>query len=241
MARTSLAKKSKSPPPLDTPKPRVVGEVVMKPLTTVRPNDWNPNEMTAFEHEALRAGLESDGWLKSQSLLVWGTDERGKTRNVIIDGEQRWTVAKGMGFPQAPMVFLHGLTEAHAKALTVKLDSKRGKFNQDRLGALLRAIQHDLDVPNLALDLGIPEEPLMKLLAEPEIPTGDEGNPTRTGGGGDMPAGKTAHVRMVQLFFDVPQHDEFMEQVKVLRDRYRTESVTDTVREAIRRASAAPK
>lgn len=77
---------------------RVVGEVVMRPLSDVQKNSWNPNRMTDFMKESLKQGLLSDGWLKSQSLLIWGTDDKGERRDVIIDGEHRWSAASELGF-----------------------------------------------------------------------------------------------------------------------------------------------
>ncbi len=144
--------------------PRVVGVVVMHPLTAVKPNAWNPNAMTPFMKRSLRNGLEADGWLASQALLIWGTDERGGTKNQIIDGEHRWVIAVDMGFVEAPMVFLHGVTEAQAKALTIKLNGKRGEFTEEGLAALVRSIEVDLKVPDLGLDLGIENKILAKML-----------------------------------------------------------------------------
>ncbi len=81
------------------PEARLVGDkVLIKPLDLVKPNAWNPNRMTPFQRESLKVGLLSDGWLISQSLLIWGTDDKGVEKNIIIDGEQRWTVATANGF-----------------------------------------------------------------------------------------------------------------------------------------------
>lgn len=216
----------------------IVGEVVHKALAEVQPNPWNPNHMTAFEKESLKHGLRHDGWLSSQSLLVWGTDERGRKKNLIIDGEHRHTVAVELGFTQGPMVFLQRVTEAEAKALTVKMNGKRGTPDRDELSELLRSIQHDLTADSMSLDLGIEDEKLMALLAEAEVEDPlanvskpDEFEPL-------LPGGKASHVKMVQLFFDPEQHEEFHTRVKALAARYKTNNVTETVMEHLRRAAA---
>lgn len=220
--------------------PRVVGEVVMRAHGSVRPNSWNPNEFTPFMLQSLKHGLQTDGWLISQALLVWGTDEAGKRRDVIIDGEHRWQVAGELGFEDVPMVFLNGLSEIQAKALTVKMDSKRGKFG-DALPDLLREIQHELGADDMSFDLGIEAEALMSMLAEPTDLPGDDpidgdGSPP-----GDVPSGMASHVKMVQLFFNKEQHEEFLGLVKELAPRYETKDVTATTLEAMRRARAAKK
>ena len=130
----------------------------MRPLSDVTPNPWNPNRMTDHLYRSVVHGLLADGWVASQSLLVWGTDEAGRTRNMIIDGEHRWRAAREAGFKEGPMVLLDGMTEAECKALTVKLNQKRGEWNDQALGELLRDLAStappDLD---LGMDLGIEE------------------------------------------------------------------------------------
>lgn len=112
MARVSVngtaKKKVATPPPSN-----IVGEVVRRALNTVKPNPWNPNVMTVFEKESLKNGLLVDGWMSSQALLIWGTDEKGKVHNLIIDGEHRWTAATDLKFSEGPMVVLNRLPAAN--------------------------------------------------------------------------------------------------------------------------------
>jgi hypothetical protein len=219
--------------------PDIVGLVVIRPLADVTPNTWNPNHMTAFEKDSLRHGLLHDGWLVSQTLLVWGTDEKGRTRNIIIDGEHRWTVAMEMKMPEGPMVFLDGYNEARAKALTLKLRTRQGTHNEVEVGELLRSIQDEFSsAQNLQLEFGIEEEKLMALLSTPvdleltEKPTG--------GVIGELPSGQTSHIRMVQLFFNAEQHEEFTRMLKELAVRFSTANATDTVIAAVQRVHANP-
>ncbi len=144
---------------------QIVGEVVVRPLASVKPNTWNPNRMTDFDRESLTVGLREDGWLKAQSLLIWGTDNKGKRRDVIIDGEQRWTVAAAAGFTEGPMVFLDGVSERDAKKLTIKFDKKRGRFDDYAIGSLVRELAAGSEDPNLGIDLGFDEKEFKALLA----------------------------------------------------------------------------
>src|SRR5580693_1424919 len=145
----------------------VLGDMpVMHSLADVKPNPWNPNKMTARDHESLAAGFRADGWLASQALTIWRTDDQGVRKMLVIDGEQRYTVGVKVGFTEAPMVFLDNLSEAKAKALTVKLQ-KRGSFDQKLLRQLVQSIQYDLaDSPDAALELGFNAEAYMGMLAE---------------------------------------------------------------------------
>jgi hypothetical protein len=217
---------------------KIVGKVVLKSLDAVGANPWNPNRMTTFERDALKNGLQSDGWLSSQALLIWGTDASGEKKNLIIDGEHRWTMARELGFDKGPMVFLENLTEAQAKALTVKMNSKRGKFQDDLLGALIRDIQLELEAPDLGLELGIAQDDLMRYMAveaqELDEYVADARPPLEAAPSG-APTLSTPHIRMVQLFFDKEQHEEFVQMVDEFGASVSARSVSEIVLEVLRR------
>lgn len=218
--------------------PRVVGKVVSKELSAVKPNMWNPNQMTPWLKESLKHGLKTDGWLSSQALLIWGTDEKGRAKNIIIDGEHRWTVGNELGFKKGPMVFLDRLTEVQAKALTVKMNQKRGEFEPKKLSEVLREIQYVLGADDFSIEMGIEQSEMMPLLAEPEIIMGGseiEPTPRNAPEGGDAGI-PSSNVRMVQLFLNHETHAEFTENIRQLSKKYGTSNVTDTTLEAIRRA-----
>jgi ParB-like chromosome segregation protein Spo0J len=154
-----------------------VGQVRMLPLASVQPNGYNPNRMTDRIMESLKHGLREQGWLMSQSLLVWGTDDTGQQRNVIIDGEHRWRAAQACGFVEGPMVVLDGLSEREAKKLTVAMNQKRGDWDETALAALLRDVQDvGVSTDELGLDLGFDVASLDKLLASAPAPPPVEGD-----------------------------------------------------------------
>lgn len=126
------------------------GTSTLRPLNSVKPNGWNPNRVPEHIMRSIEHGFRTDGWLVSQALLVWGTDETGARRDVIIDGEHRWTAAQAVGLAEGPMVVLDGIREAEAKALTVKLNQKRGAWDTLELGKLLAEI--DFDAISLGFD-----------------------------------------------------------------------------------------
>lgn len=229
-------KASKRAPAMST-QAHVTGTVVMGNLDQVKPNAWNFNEWDAETLESVRQGFGEEGWLASHALLVWGKDERGKERNIIIDGEHRWTVGLELGLKQGPMVFLNGITEAQARALTVKLAMRRGAPNTEKLQLVVRMLDADqLGTPNLARALGFGEEKLMKLLAAPPAPM--RGAAQGGGAAGDgVPGGKVVsnnpHTKMVPLYFDAETHPKFMQRVQELSKEHGTETVTDTIMKVI--------
>ena len=213
-------------------KAQLNGTVEIGRISAVKPNRWNPNKMTDAMKASLVHGFIHDGWLVSQALLIWGTDENGKKQNIIIDGEHRWTVAKDLDMPNGPMMFLDGITEVEAKALTIKMNQKRGEFDDDLLTDVLKDIEAEFGSDNRALDLGFDDAYIMALMAG----AADETTPnTNTAEDTDETGMRSAgtRVRMVQLFFDVDQKSEFTAAIKKLANVYKTTNVTETVLYAV--------
>jgi len=209
----------------------VVGAVVLYELAKLKPNEWNPNRMTQFERRALAHGFRTKGWITSQALLVWGTDEKGRRRDVIIDGEQRWTVATELGFERGPVVFLSRLTERDARALTFELDTKHGKFDPTAAAQLVQSLGVE-DFPTVSLELGITEDALTKMMAF------DVARPS------SPPAplvSQNQHTKTVPLYFTAERHERFLEAVRRLGAERSAESVTDIVERAVLDAAAAIK
>jgi ParB-like nuclease domain len=143
------------------PAPRITGKVEIIRLDRVRPNPWNPNRMTEHQVASTREGMKTEGWLASYALLVWRTDDRGRERNLIIDGEHRWRIGTELGFEKAPMVFLDGLTERRAKEMTIEFDQKRGRFDDVALRDLIKDIGID---EGLAFRLGFDDATFAALM-----------------------------------------------------------------------------
>lgn len=172
---------------------RLVGQVETIRLDSVRPNGWNPNVVPPHVMASIRHGFIADGWIVSQALLVWATDEAGVARNLIIDGEHRWRCAVDVGLTEGPAVLLRGVSERDAKALTIKLNQKRGAWDEAALAALMAELVAVGDdgavVADASLDFGF--APSAPPVAEP-TPRGS--------------AGRVAPPRCTLTFF-VPERD----------------------------------
>lgn len=227
---------------------RIVGKAVTKALKLVKPNPWNPNHMTARMQASMEQGFNTDGWIASQALLIWGKDDKGVEQNIIIDGEHRWTIAVKLGLAMGPMVFLDGLTQAQAKALTIKMNQKRGEFNADELSTLLKDLQVELEVEDLGLELGFEDEAIMQLISDGEAATLEAGkasehkaeaaNTQNATVAGDEVRAQDNHIRLVQLFLDKDQHEWLTARLKELGAVYKTGDTTKTVIAAIKEVVA---
>lgn len=204
---------------------QILGDVVAIAPTEVKPNTWNPNRMTSKMFASLKTGLVADGWLKSMSMLVWGLDRDGVRQNIIIDGEHRWKAAIAIGMPEVPVVFLDGISEAQAKALTIKMDQKRGAFDATKLKDLVNDIFESAaelgleDVESFADNLGFDGDYMEQIL---NLADYESGGGTGGPGGVEIPApsaplprvegeiGRQPKMRIPLVFFiPVERHAEF--------------------------------
>jgi hypothetical protein len=216
--------------------PRIRGEVVRIALDRVRPNPWNPNRVPEHKMRSIVHGMKTDGWLASQALLIWATDEKGDRKDFIIDGEHRWKAASELKMTEGPAVFLDGITEAQAKALTVKMNQKRGEFDPASLGELLRSIEYQVAewATDMALELAFKPEDLSVYLAEPPLLVDGPANPPSKPKGPDpgpgLPSGLPSTTnKLVQVHMTSPQFAKFEEAIRTLATKHGTTNISDTV------------
>ena len=105
--------------------------VVTAKADKVRPNAWNPNEMTDAMMAKERASIREFGFI--DPITVY----EGEDGYVIIDGEQRFTAGRMEGLVEFPLVVLD-VTEDEARELTIILNDTRGQFREDRLATLMQ-------------------------------------------------------------------------------------------------------
>jgi hypothetical protein len=149
-------------------------------------------------------------------MLVWGSDEHGTTKNIIINGEHRWRAARDLGRTKGPAMFMHNLPEREAKALTVRLDNAHGDPDREKIAALLRSMRGAYTDAELAQQCGVDPNMLSLILESSTM-----------GEAGEYPQG--AGVRVVMLPVPTDEHAEFMLRLKRIGARLELETVTETV------------
>lgn len=83
------------------------------PIEQVTPNGWNPKEEATAEFEKLKASIETNGLMGAIAVReVKGGYE-------IIDGQQRYTAAKQLGYKNIYIYNEGKVTDTQAKALTI--------------------------------------------------------------------------------------------------------------------------
>lgn len=113
--------------------------ILKVPIDKVEPNDYNPKKKDTPEYKKVVESLRVNG-LK-QPIFVREVD--GNDNYVIVDGEQRWTAAKELGYKEIYIYNYGNIPEEEAKALTIWMEVQV-PFEELQLAALVTEMK-DLD------------------------------------------------------------------------------------------------
>jgi ParB-like chromosome segregation protein Spo0J len=198
-----------------------VKELRYVPASQLQPNPKNWRTHPEGQQNALRGILAEVGI--AGAVLARETPEGGL---MLIDGHLR---AETLGNADVPVLVLD-VNEAEADKLLATIDplGAMAEADADKLRELLEEVETASEAladmfTELAEEAGILDGP--RETDDPEI--------------ADYEAPPSSGVRMVQLFLDESNIGEFQEACTKLAEEYSTENITDTVLEAVKRASAA--
>ncbi len=138
-------------------------------------------------------------------------------------------------------------TEATAYSIADNRTVDLGAFDEPGLAEVLRSLQSEqFDLSSVGFDLSEVDQlcerlarefagPLVFPKSDSDIDNDNDVASDQNSQDGDEP--NYSQVRMVQLFFDGPTHEEFQDIVTKLQTEYKTTTTTDTVLECLRLAS----
>ncbi|MDR1945986.1 MAG: ParB N-terminal domain-containing protein [Desulfovibrio sp.] len=110
-------------------------KVIQLPVSVIKPNDWNPNELSDQMFSRLVDDMQKIGFL--QPILVTPTED-GEYR--IVDGEHRYQCAKLIDMEFIPCVVVDGdfaHDEEAQKIQTMRMNMIRGNVDKRKLQALV--------------------------------------------------------------------------------------------------------
>ena len=155
------------------------GDQFRLPVTDMEPNDWNPNEMTPAEFDALGENMEEVDFL--DPILVtfreWGED--GRPRYLIIDGEHRWDQARLTGLSDLPVIYAdpERVPTLQQKKQTVKMNVLHGRPNKRKLLTLVEDVMEEEGkaMEDVAYEMGFVDyDAFQNLIAEARNTLPDE-------------------------------------------------------------------
>jgi len=198
----------------------------MVPASDLRPNPKNWRTHPKAQADALRGVLAEVG-LADACLAR----ELPDGSLMLIDGHLR---AETLGDGDVPVLILD-VNEAEADKILATLDPLAAMADSD--AAKFEELLHTVNTSSQALQELIAETAAQAGLYEDlDKPLSEEGEEPGDEDEADEPP--PSGVRMVQLFLDESNIGEFQDACTKLAEEYATENITDTVLEAVRRASA---
>lgn len=205
-------------------------ELKKVPTKLVTGAPWNWRTHPDNQKAAVRASLDELGQI---APLLARKLPNGKFQ--VFDGHLRLDLVRDDIGPETLVaIVVTDLTEAEARKANLILDplSAMAETNREALAKLLGRVKSseeslqllfkELETSNKAtlelITAGLPDAGI--------VPEG-EAIPTEAG----------AQIRMAQLFLTVDTYPRFNEWVSALKAKYKTNSITDTVMECLRRAN----
>ena len=200
------------------------------PYKKLSPTQGDLKELTTEGYEKLKAQILELGF--SEPISVW---KNGKKLHVL-NGHQRLETVRRMiedeGYKCGPLPV--SLVEAddlnQAKRKILALTSQFGHIDDDGLTEFLKGTDIELDELNKyeLVDVNV-----AKFIDEFEAPD-TEGNADVETEENVVP--QLAQVKTVQLYFDTETADEFQSYLDKISEKYKTESITETILLAVKRA-----
>ena len=139
--------------------------VEMIEVERIKPNDYNPNVMSAKTYGSLIENIKSRGF--KSAVYVLPVDESGVY--TLVDGEHRWKAAKEAGLLKIPCVVLPASRE-EAMMDTVTMNQLRGAMIPVKLALVIAELSKRVPVPVLEKELGFEEHELADQLELLNLP-----------------------------------------------------------------------
>lgn len=129
-------------------------KIVMKKVSELRPNTYNPNVMDERLRRLLRKNMERKGVL-APVIIRKGTGE-------IIDGEHRWREAKKAKIAELPCIEVE-ISDADMMVLTVGFGRFHGEADTGKLAALVHELKAEIPEQEMKERLGFSDVELKEL------------------------------------------------------------------------------
>lgn len=131
------------------------------PITSIKPNNYNPNRQSEHDFELLVKSMEEDGF--TQPIIVQ------KSTYMIVDGEHRWRAATVLGYSEIPVVFVE-MTPEQMRIATLRHNRARGSEDMELSVQVLRDLQ-ELGALDWAQDsLMLSDDEINRLLDDIPVP-----------------------------------------------------------------------
>jgi len=181
------------------------------PVTSIKPNPYNPNRQSPHEFELLCRSMQEDGFTQPVVALLLTKEFLndpsfkghgfGVGDTVICDGEHRWRAAMHLGLKEVPLVYVP-MSPEQMRIATLRHNRARGSEDVELTAVVLRDLRElgalewaqdslmmeDVEIEKLLEDISAPDALAAEVYNEAWVPEGTKTGTVCTAG---MLAGHT--------------------------------------------------
>lgn len=118
-------------------------EIVNIAIERIKPNEYNPNVVSADIMAKLGAEIAQKG--ACLPIIVRSKDDAYE----IVDGEHRWRICRDLGWEEIPCI-IHDYSDNEAKIKTLQINYMRGSAVPIRLAHLIHDLNKEIKIEELA-------------------------------------------------------------------------------------------
>lgn len=137
----------------------ITNDAVEIDINKIKSNKWNPTNLGNASYILLKRSIKAIGMLNP--IVVRQKDKYFE----LIDGENRWKIAKELGAQTIQAKIIKVKNELEAKAISFSLNKIKGKLDSNRSTALVNEIRKGMDDKELQAILGLDKKKLDRYLA----------------------------------------------------------------------------
>lgn len=150
------------------------------------------------------------------------------TQGIIIKGHGRLMAAHALGMKEVPVIIREDLTLIEAAASRIA-DNKVAESPWDEKALSIEMQMLDEEGINIVEATGFTDEEVKAILKNLEFDGGDGGSETDE----SFDDVDSAHVKMIQLFYDIDKEKTVREICATLGSKFNTSNLSDTVYQAL--------
>lgn len=156
-------------------------QIIRVDVNKVKANSYNPFRMDEAMMQKEIASIKKDGFVGAIEVR---NDPNQEGNYIIVDGEQRYTAAKKLGYTEIPIIITDKDNLKDAKITTIKRNTLKGNVDTIKMAALITNLMEEgkMTVRELSEELGWSDDTIQRL-AEldndiPEMKNTEEIEPT---------------------------------------------------------------
>jgi ParB-like chromosome segregation protein Spo0J len=138
-----------------------VSNVQWVPLSQIRGNDYNPNNVAPPEMELLEHSIRQDGY--TQPIVVWQADDGIYE---VVDGFHRHLVGQKIGMDELPVVIINKDRAGREDriAATIRHNRARGVHRVDEMSNIVMELsRRNWSDNKIAKELGMDQDEVLRL------------------------------------------------------------------------------